>query len=133
MICHFCDYRAVVLTIVQLFFPSYVWPHIFDIYLLGYEKQKYLQHTYKTNNTHAEERLAKVTQEHLELHPYMLEKDCPICIETIPVTEMDTFHIQSCCGGGICKSCMEEILSTNTVEAKRALAICPLCRGNFPM
>ena len=96
-------------------------------------KNKNTTHIKQTNNTHAEERLAKVTQEHLELYPYMLEKDCPICIETIPVTEMDTFHIQSCCGGGICKSCMEEILSTNTVEAKRALVICPLCRGNFPM
>jgi len=79
-----------------------------------------------------EERIKSVVQEHLEFHPYMLEKDCPICLETIPVTEHDTFHLQSCCGGVICMSCIKEIMSTNTVEARRAILICPLCRGGFP-
>lgn len=79
-----------------------------------------------------EERIKSVVQEHLELHPYMLEKDCPICLETIPVTEHDTFHLQSCCGGVICMSCIKEIMSTNTAEARRAIRICPLCRGGFP-
>ena len=60
------------------------------------------------------------------------ENDCPICLETIPITEHDTFHIQSCCGGGICSSCIKEMISTNTVEARRAMRTCPLCRGSFP-
>ena len=45
-----------------------------------------------------EERIASVAREHLEIHPYMLEKECPICLDLVPITHPDSIHFQSCCG-----------------------------------
>ena len=73
-----------------------------------------------------------VVQGHLELHPYMLEKECPICIETLPITHYLTFYLRPCCGGGICNECMNDIFSAQTAESRKAIQICPLCRAEHP-
>jgi len=73
-----------------------------------------------------EQRVASVVQEHLELHPYMQEKECPICLETIPITERDSLHFMSCCGGGYCMSCSKDMLEHGKLET------CALCRAEYP-
>ena len=79
-----------------------------------------------------EERIATVVRENLELHPYMMEKDCPICLETLPLLDMDSFYLQSCCGGVICGTCITDILSRGDDVTRKIVESCPLCRGEFP-
>ena len=73
-----------------------------------------------------EERVASVSRNYLELHPYMLEMECPICLESIPITEKGNYHFMSCCGGGYCASCGNEMLDHKKFK-------CALCRAEYTL
>ena len=77
------------------------------------------------------ERIASVAREHLELHPYMLEKECPICLDLVPITHANSVLFQSCCGGVICTSCVKEMVGHEKQEIKQLIKKCPLCRGGI--
>ena len=79
-----------------------------------------------------EERIASVAREHLEIHPYMLEKECPICLDLVPITHPDSIHFQSCCGAIICISCCKDMLEHDINHGKKELLKkCPLCRADY--
>ena len=71
-----------------------------------------------------EERIASVSRNYLELHPYMLEMECPICLDMIPINNKGTYHFMSCCGGGYCAPCGNEMLDHKKLK-------CALCRAEY--
>ena len=71
-----------------------------------------------------EERISSVSRDYLELHPYMLEMECPICLDMIPINNKGTYHFMSCCGGGYCAPCGNEMLDHKKLK-------CALCRAEY--
>lgn len=67
-------------------------------------------------------RIAGVIREHEELHPPET-MECPICLDEMTNTELDSVIYFGCCGGGTCKNC-------GNVGPK--LKSCPLCRADMP-
>lgn len=70
-------------------------------------------------------RVEKVVKEHEELHPPDTET-CPICLEEVPIVDIDSFARFPCCYNGVCPSCFD---SVNGNEAD--MPVCPLCRGEI--
>eukprot|EP00579_Thalassiosira_antarctica_P025108 CAMPEP_0202005392 /NCGR_PEP_ID=MMETSP0905-20130828/10440_1 /ASSEMBLY_ACC=CAM_ASM_000554 /TAXON_ID=420261 /ORGANISM="Thalassiosira antarctica, Strain CCMP982" /LENGTH=169 /DNA_ID=CAMNT_0048562947 /DNA_START=126 /DNA_END=632 /DNA_ORIENTATION=- len=74
-----------------------------------------------------EQRVAAVVREHVELHPPITE-ECPICLETIPITSLQSMVFFGCCGNGYCRECHEAA----TGRGANKMPTCPLCRAVFP-
>ena len=70
------------------------------------------------------QRVKTVAREHAEIHP-PYTSDCPICLESRPITNYKSTKVIPCCGGEICFECFV----LNGFNSTR-LKCCPLCRGN---
>lgn len=60
-----------------------------------------------------------------ELHPPLVE-ECPICLESIPVTSSKSVRLLVCWGNMFCYKCYHESFARNTV-----IQVCPLCRSDL--
>ena len=73
---------------------------------------------------------------------YVVEDDCPLCLEPLPPFWDDTGEILHCCGKRICRDCNEkqrEHLGRAAAEGsfgrheEQLSKFCPLCRGRYPV
>ena len=68
------------------------------------------------------QRVKTVAREHAEIHP-PYTSDCPICLESKPITNFKSMGVIPCCGGEMCYECF-------VLNGFSRLKCCPLCRGN---
>ena len=73
------------------------------------------------------QRVALVVREHEELYPPITE-ECPICLEDIRITALDSMVVFTCCGNGYCMKCRQ----ASRCQGVNRMASCPLCRAEWP-
>ena len=68
-------------------------------------------------------RVEKLVQEHREIHPLNTEV-CPVCLEDIPITSLDSVQYFGCCGNFMCHQCCGKSVAGGQIR----MTNCPCCR-----
>lgn len=71
-------------------------------------------------------RIDELVRKHEALHPPNTE-ECPLCLESIPITELKSVQYLVCCGNICCYKCMQLSVAGGKMKMKK----CPMCRGNL--
>lgn len=67
-----------------------------------------------------------LVRKHKEMHPPIMD-DCPICLESIPITSLKSVQYFICCGNMCCFKCIESSVEGGVVRMRK----CPLCRDDL--